>query len=132
MPGFRQDEGQVAQVRQIRFRALITLDPAWAHPGTPLHPAADQYPNHTHALVVRAHIPRQLGGDRSFPAEICWDDDQPLHPGEHAIVTITVRDDKADAFFEAFEAGQRFTLWSGEDVGSGVVSRRVFSEYVPS
>jgi hypothetical protein len=119
----------VAQVQQIRFRALITLDPAWAHPGTPLHPAADQYPNHTHALVVRAQIPRQLGGDRSFPAVICWDDDQPLHPGEHAVVTITVRDDKADAFFEA---GQRFALWSGEDVGSGVVSRRVFSDYIPS
>jgi hypothetical protein len=131
MPRFRQDEGQVVQVRSIRFRAIITLDPAWAHPGTPLHPAADQYLNHTGALVVRAQIPRQLGGDRSFPAEICWDEDQPLHPGEHAVVTITVHDDKADGL-AFFKAGQRFALWAGEDVGSGVVSRRVFSEHVPS
>jgi hypothetical protein len=121
----------VAQVQQIRFRALITLDPSWVHPGTPLHPAAEQYLNHTNSLVVRAQIPRQLGGDRSFPAEICWDDDQPLHPGEHAVVTITVRNDNGDGF-AFFKAGQRFMLWSGEDVGSGVVSRRVFSEYVPS
>jgi hypothetical protein len=43
-------------------------------------------------------------------------------------VTITVRDDEADAFFDA---GLRFALWSGSDVGHGIVSRRVFTDYAP-
>lgn len=116
-------------MRRVRFRAIITLDHTHARLGTPLHPAAKEYPNHTHALVVRARRPRPPGYSRSFPAEICWDDEQPLHPGDRAVVTITVTDDEADAFFAA---GQRFTLWSGGDVGRGVVSRRVFTEHAPS
>jgi hypothetical protein len=118
----------MVQMRQVKFRALITLDPAGAHPGTPLHPTAEKYLNHTRALMVRARSPRPPGHARCFPAEICWDDDQPLHPGERAEVTITVRDDEADAFFDA---GLRFALWSGSDVGHGIVSRRVFTDYAP-
>ncbi len=45
------------------------------------------------------------------------------------MVTVTVTDDEAGEFFEA---GQRFTLWSGGDVGHGTISRRVFTEYGPS
>jgi hypothetical protein len=39
-----------------------------------------------------------------------------------------VNDDLAAAFFGA---GQRFTLWSGDDVGHGIVSRRVQTDYGP-
>jgi hypothetical protein len=28
-------------------------------------------------------------------------------------------------------AGQRFTLWSGGDIGHGTVTREVFTEYSP-
>jgi hypothetical protein len=116
-------------VAHIRFRALIILDPARAHPGTPLHPATDVYANHTHTLMVRARCMRPPGEVRVFPAELHWDDDKPLHPGERAMVTITVEAENADGFFNA---GHRFTLWSGDDVGRGVVSRRVIFEYAPS
>jgi hypothetical protein len=115
-------------MRRVRFRAIITLDSAQRCPSSPLHPAASEYLNHTHKLIVQARQPRPPGHTRSFPAEICWDDEQPLHPGDRAEVTITVTDDEADGFFEA---GQRFTLWSGGDVGHGVVSRRVLFEHAP-
>jgi hypothetical protein len=118
---------QVVKVRQFRFRALITLDPAAPRPAT-LHPPARQYPNHTHALMIQAHDLR-TGYIRYFPAELCSDSEQPLHPGDRAVVTITVTDDEASAFFGA---GQRFTLWSGGDVGHGTISRRVFTDNSPS
>jgi hypothetical protein len=120
---------QVIAMRRLRFRAIITLASAQACPGTPLHPAVSGYLNHTHALMVRARKPHPPGHSRAFPAEICWDGEQPLHPGDRAVVTITVTDDEAAEFFGA---GQRFTLWSGGDVGRGVVSRRVFTENAPS
>lgn len=116
-------------MRQLRFRALITLDPADMHPGTPLHRPTGAYQNHTRALLVRAFSLRPPADTRMFPAEICWDHDGPLCPGDRAEVTVTVTGEDAPAFFDA---GCRFALWSGEDVGRGVVSRRVFTNHGPS
>lgn len=115
-------------VRQARFRALIRLFPAEPRPGS-LHPAAAQYLNHTHALMIRIRPLRNAGSTRIFPSEICWDGEGPMHPGDSAVVTVTVTDDEAGAFFAA---GQRFTLWSGGDVGYGTISRKVYTEYSPS
>jgi hypothetical protein len=115
-------------VRPFKFRAVITLDPAREMP-VKLHPPARQYLNHTHTLMIEASPLRYGGPTRHFPAEICWDDDGPLHPGDHATVTVTVTDNDAGAFFDA---GQRFTLWSGGTVGHGTIARRVFSDYSPS
>ena len=119
------------QLKQLRFRALITLDPAGtrsAFLSRPSRPPAQRYLNHTHALMVQALRLTSPGGTRIFPAEICWDDEQPLYPGDHAEVTITVTDDEAPEFLGA---GQRITLWSGRDVGHGTITRRVFTEYGP-
>jgi len=116
-------------MRQIRFRALITLDPAAARPVNSLRPAAGTYPSHTRALMVRARSRRDPSISRIFPSQICRDDGQPLHPGDHTVVTVTVTGQDAPAFFDA---GCHFTLWSGSDVGDGVVSRRVYTEYGPS
>ena len=144
-------------MRQVRYRALITLDPEEATqatrdaPGVPrgrnapgearpsaLHTARPdprlasiprQYSNHTHALMVRAHHLSKPSYERCFPAELSWDDEEPLHPGDRAEVTITVIDDEAPAFFGA---GQRFSLWNGDDVGHGTISRQVHTEYGPS
>jgi hypothetical protein len=79
--------------------------------------------------MVVARPLHNAGSCRYFPAEICWDGEQPLHPGGQAVVTVTVTDDDAAAFLGA---GQPFTLWSGGAVGHGTVSRRVFTEYGPS
>jgi hypothetical protein len=121
------------KLRQLRFRALITLDPAGTRSAPARRPSrpspSDQgYLNHTHALMVQAPRLRSPGGTRIFPAEICWDDGQPLRPGDHAEVTITVTDDEAPDFLGA---GQRITLWSGADVGHGTITRRVFTQYGP-
>jgi hypothetical protein len=124
-------------MRQVRYRALIALDPTPAGPDapsmptTPRRPKASkprQYPNHTHALMVRAQSLSDPSYARCFPAELSWDDERPLHPGDRAEVTITMTDDEAAAFFGA---GQRFSLWSGTDIGHGTISRRVYTEYGP-
>ena len=115
----------------MRFRALIALDPAGtrsALPSRPSRPPAQHYLNHTHALMVQAPRLGSPGGTRIFPAEICWDDDEPLYPGDHAEVTITVTDDEAPEFLAG---GQRITLWAGGDVGHGTITRRIFTEYGP-
>jgi hypothetical protein len=120
---------QVMKVRQFRFRALITLDPAEPRPGA-LHRPARHYPNHTRALMIVAEpLHAGVGPARPLPAEIWWDGEEPLRPGDHASVTARVSDDQACAFLEA---GTRFALWSGGEVGHGTIYRRVFTDYGPS
>jgi hypothetical protein len=141
------------QMRQVRYRALITLDlveapdrvrrpsvprvrtaPDAGLPGRPSRPdprlgsTPKQYANHTHALMVRAQCMDKPSYARCFPAEISWDDGKPLHAGDRAEVTITMTDDEACSFFCA---GQRFSLWDGIDVGHGTISRQVHTEYGP-
>jgi hypothetical protein len=116
-------------MRQFRFRALITLDPPGPRPGVPCAPAR-QYPNHTRSLVIQAMpLCCDVGPARYLPAEIWWDGDEPLRPGDHAVVTARVTDDRADAFLAT---GQPFTLWCGGEVGHGTICRRVFTDYGPS
>ena len=107
-------------MRQIRYRALITLDTAPQD--------AKPYRNLTHALMVRARCLQRPAYSKYFPSEISWDDERPLRAGDHAVVTITMIDDEASQFFAP---GQHFTIWNGSDVGHGVISRRVFTAHGP-
>lgn len=136
-------------MRQVRYRALIQLDaveatldalnmPSVPHtrtapddtqPDARLTSIPHQYSNHTHALMVRAHCLDKPSYARCFPAEISWDDEEPLHAGDRAEVTITMIDDETCSFFGA---GARFSLWNGVDVGHGTISRQVHTEYGPS
>lgn len=152
-------------MRQVRYRAVITLDPEeelrelwrWPRSGTAARPSIPyprpaaqtgpgsmasaaaspagvaeirrRYHNRTHDLMVRAASLGLPARSRSFPAELCWDDEMPLRPGDRHVVTITVTDDDAPAFLSA---GQRFTLWDGGEVGHGTISRQVFTDYGPS
>ena len=116
-------------MQQVRYRALIALDSRPAEPDTRgVLPAPREYVNHTHALMIRACCLARPDYARCFPAELCWDDEQPLHPGDRAEVTITMTDDEVPEFFGS---GQRFSLWDGADIGHGTISRRVYSEYGP-
>src|SRR5262245_5440689 len=86
-------------------------------------PAVDvgeEYLNHTHELMLRAESGEKPGYYRSFVAELCWDEETPLHPGDRHVVTVTLTDDEAPVFFRP---GRRFTLWSGGVVGHGTISR---------
>ena len=107
---------------QVRYRALIALDAVSRQAG------AREYHNHTHSLMVHAHGVGSPAQIRYFPAELSWDDERILHPGDRAEVTITIVDDEAASFFGC---GQRFDLWNGSDIGHGTISRQVYSEYGP-
>jgi hypothetical protein len=108
---------KATDVKLVRFRALLTLDPA----GPQDQPA--QYPSGTHSLMVRfgdisAHRERPC-----FPAAIYRVDEQPLRRGDASVVvTLEVAGDDACA---QLAAGQRFTVWNGADIGHGVISRRI-------
>lgn len=121
-------------MHQSRYRAVIALDPVPRAPSIPRpgRPAdsGGVYRNHTRELVLCAGSREKPGGVRGFATELCWDDEEPLHPGDRHIVTVTVTDDGAS---EILSPGERFTLWSGGEVGHGTISRRMFSytEYGP-
>lgn len=153
-------------MRQVRYRAVIALDPArpgpvqarYGHgphghggnrrhgplpvpyprstaqtgPGAltatavPVEAEGEEYPNHTRELMLRAESRNRPGSYRNFTAELCWDDEMPLHPGDRHVVTITVTDDEAAAFLGP---GRQFTLWNGADVGHGTISRQMYSSF---
>lgn len=108
-------------MKQFRFRALVTFDAVTG--GGP----ARQYPSGTHALMVHTR-PDRAGGDMFFPATITQDDDKPLRPGMHTVVTITLTSDGTAA---PLDAGQHFALWGGGDIGHGIISRQVFTAFGP-
>ena len=106
----------------FRFRALITLDPAAG-------PSAREYASGTRALLVHATRTGEPGADKFFPVTMTWDDeDNPLRPGDGAVVTFTTADREAPAYLAA---GQHFDLW-GAGSGHGVISRRVYTAAGPS
>jgi hypothetical protein len=110
-------------VKRFRFRALVTFDAvACGHP-------ARQYPCGTRALMVHTRRPGEAGGDMFFPATITRDDEMPIQPGTHTVVTITLTSDKSEA---SLGAGQHFAIWGGADIGHGIISRQVFSAFGPS
>jgi hypothetical protein len=107
----------------FRFRALITLGPA-AHDSH-----GHEYRSGTHALMVRASSLTRPARWKYFQAVIERDDGPSLHHDDHEVVTITLT---GDGNAEFFAPGQHFTLWNGHDIGTGVVSRQVFTHGSPS
>ena len=85
-------------MKQFRFRALVTFDSVVR--GCP----ARQYSSGTRALMVHTRQPGETGGHVFFPAVITRDDEKPLQPGTHTVVTITLTSDGAEAPLEAGEA----------------------------
>ncbi len=110
--------GEVGEVQAFRFRALVAL--RGEGPGQ----AGQQYISPTHALMLCAARLIQPSQQRFFSAKIAWDDQQPLKPGDRAVVTITLTDEDAEMFFAA---GQRFTVWNGHEIGYGTISRQIFT-----
>jgi hypothetical protein len=109
-----EDTEEGTGLRTFRFQALVTLDPTG--PDIP----AMHYPGGPHGILVHARQPGHPDRDIYFPAALCRDDEQPLKPGDHAVVTVILASDQAGSFLTP---GQRFTLWAGHDIGHGVISR---------
>ncbi len=112
-------------MKPFTFRALISLGPA-AHDSQ-----GRDYPSGTRAVMVRASSLAQPALRKYFEARIERDDEPYLRHDDHELVTITVTDDD-DRAATSFPPGQRFTLWNGHDIGTGVVSRQVFTTGSPS
>ncbi|KAB8194042.1 hypothetical protein FH608_017785 [Nonomuraea phyllanthi] len=103
----------------VKVRALITLLPP--EEGGLSH----QLPSRTRSLIVRGrHQEGHEVHSRPFPAAISTEDEQPLRPGDKDhIVSMLIHDDAA---VDYLRPGEGFQLWYGHEVGSGVVSRRLF------
>jgi hypothetical protein len=109
-------------VKLFRFRAVITLDPAAG-------PSAREYASGTRALLVHGTRNGEPGTGKFFPVMMTWDhEEDPLRPGDRAVVTVTIADAEAPAYLAA---GQHFGLW-GAGGGPGVISRQVYTAAGPS
>jgi hypothetical protein len=99
----------MAAVRQYRFRALVTLAPA-AGEGP-----ARRLPSRVRALTAHACCLIQPAGHHEyFPAVISRDEELPLSPAGHAMMTVALADGEAEALFAR---GQPFTIWADGTVG---------------
>ena len=116
------------RVRAVQVQGAGHARPRGAPPRARLAPA-QEYPSHIRALMIAA-LPLRADGPGPAP------------PGGNlagrrraAAPRRPRRGDgpgvrrQADAFLDA---GARFTLWSGGEVGHGTIYRRVFTDYGPS
>jgi hypothetical protein len=113
-------------MKSYKFQALVTLGPPPG--GGPPAVPGDGLP---HRLVVRGQRHDMVEGQRydsgisKFFSALAtttgdasrWSDD------DHLIMTIVLTDDEPR---EYFEVGDSFTVWLGQDLGRGVVTRRLF------
>ena len=102
--------------RQYKYRALVRLDPdaAREHDGPVL-------PQPEGRVVVRARH-HDTHSSKMFSAMVSTAS-EPVLAGDRSIeLTVTVQGEDVE---EYLEAGDRFALWRGHDIGQGVISRRL-------
>ena len=98
-----------------KFRALVT-------PGAS-DEARAKLSSGSHRMVLRVGN-SETRRSQVFAALVDADEEGPFRPGKPEIM-VTLRvigDDMADYL----DIGSHFSLWSGSDVGQGVVTRRLF------
>jgi hypothetical protein len=102
-------------MQRYKFQALVT-----PHPGD--GDARAKLGSGSHRMVLRAEN-SETRRSQFFRVLVDGEDDEPFRPGSpQVMVTLrVVGDDIADYL----EIGSHFILWSGSDVGQGVVTRRL-------
>jgi hypothetical protein len=104
-------------VKRYKFQALVTFYPeSAAAPGG--NPGSSP-----RRMVLRGRN-EQSHHSQVFTALVSCDDNEPFRPGSPRVLA-TLRlagDDVADYL----DVGSHFNLWLGEDVGEGVITRRLF------
>lgn len=103
-------------MKRYKFQALVTL--ALPEDGAPTMMPAGQ----ARRMVVQGQR-HDTGGSRFFSALVTKNGGDPAWPDGHMVVTIALVGDEPR---EYFEAGDSFGLWLGNDLGRGVVTRRLF------
>jgi hypothetical protein len=106
---------------RFKFSASVTMDAGV--PGVEARHRKREYPSGVPGLLVRAPSWQRPSVHQYFPALFFTDDKRALRPGDTRVRAIfEVPDDDASGFFQA---GQRFTLWDGADIGHGTVAQRI-------
>lgn len=101
----------------FKFQALVNLlpeDGTAAAERPPLPPG-------THRMVIRAEH-RETHASKLFSSLVTRDDTVGA-PNTGINVTFVVLGDDACDYFGT---GERFWLWDGHELGSGVITRRIF------
>jgi hypothetical protein len=109
------DPGRVvAAVKRYKFQALVAL--TGEEPGA--KPGRDP-----RRMILRGRNDESRHS-KFFSALVSCDDDGPFRPGgRQRLVTVRLAgDDVADYF----GVGGHFDVWMGDDVGQGVITRRLF------
>lgn len=104
-------------MKQYKFQALVTL---YAAEGGPPCPMLDAAPRR---MVLRGRSD-ESGRSQFFSALVSRDGDMPFlsrNPRLEVIVRVA-----GDDVAEYLSVGRQFNLWLGEDVGEGIVTRRLF------
>jgi len=120
-------------MKRYKYQALVSLLPQDAEAaGPPAHPVL---PAGTSRMVIKAehretHVSKLFSSlvtrdETLFSADdnLFTGDDAPSVRGSGITVTFVVLGDDACDYLSA---GDRFALWDGHDLGSGVVTRRIF------
>jgi hypothetical protein len=102
-------------MKRYKYQALVTLTRCDDGGALPVLPGP------TCRMVVRARH-RETGSARMFSALVSCDDN-PVATGSAIGATVIVLGDDAGDYLAP---GERFVLWRGGDLGSGVVTRRIF------
>ena len=104
----------VAGVKRYKFQALVMLNGK--------EPDARPGPD-PRRMVLRGRNDESRRS-KLFSALISCDDDGPFRPGgRQQLVTVRLAGDDVAGYFGV---GGHFDVWMGDDVGHGVVTRRLF------
>lgn len=104
-------------MKRYKFQALVTL---YAADGEPPCPTLDAAPRR---MLLRGRSD-ESGRSQFFSVLVSRDGDMPFLSGNPRLEVIlrVAGDDVA----EYLSVGRHFSLWLGEDVGEGIVTRRLF------
>ena len=103
-------------MQRYKFQALVT--PYADHEGD----ARAKLSSGSHRMVLRAEN-SETHRSEVFSALVDGEDDGPFRAGSRQImVTLRV---VGDNIADYMDIGSHFSLWSGHDVGRGVVTRRL-------
>jgi hypothetical protein len=101
-------------MKRYKFQALVTPSPT--------EDARAKLGSGSHRMVLRAES-SETHRTQVFSALVDGDDGGPFRPGKpHLMVTLRVIGDDVSDYLDI---GSHFSLWSGVDVGQGVVTRRL-------
>jgi hypothetical protein len=104
-------------MKRYKFQAFVTLAPRQDRGADAMAEGK------TRRMAVRGQH-HQTGGGRFFSALVTRSYEGQLWPDDnHVIVTVALVGDEPRQYFEV---GDSFALWAGSELGSGVVTRRLF------